>query len=52
MIYCSRIEDYVFQDEKCINCIFYNKETDSCDYEEFHPGINKKFINKIKNEKN
>jgi hypothetical protein len=39
MIYCSRIEDYVFQEEKCIGCIFYDKETDSCDYEELHSGL-------------
>jgi len=39
MIYCSRIEDYVFQEEKCIGCIFYDKETDSCDYEVFRPGL-------------
>jgi hypothetical protein len=41
MIYCERVENYVEQDEKCINCIFYETEKDDCTYELFYPGLKK-----------
>lgn len=39
MIYCEKIHDYVEQEEKCLTCIFYKKEEDSCTYEDWHPGL-------------
>jgi len=39
MIYCEKINDYVEQKEKCLSCIFYNFDEDTCTYEEWHPGL-------------
>jgi len=41
MIYCVKIRDYIEQDEKCINCIFYLYDEDTCDWENWHPGLKK-----------
>jgi hypothetical protein len=41
MIYCGYIRNYINQEDKCINCILYNEEEDSCDYELFNPGLKK-----------
>jgi hypothetical protein len=41
MIYCKKIENYVDQDEKCDACIFYLIKEDSCDWENWHPGLKK-----------
>lgn len=46
MIYCDKIEDYVDQNEKCINCIFYKKQKDICDYDKWHPGLKQKNDNR------
>ena len=41
MIYCERINEYVDQEEKCIACIFYLPNEDTCDWENWHPGLKK-----------
>lgn len=41
MIYCDKIQDYVEQEEVCIHCIFYNYDTDTCEYEDWYPGLKK-----------
>lgn len=41
MIYCDKIKDYVDQEERCFNCIFYKIIEDTCDYENWHPGLKK-----------
>jgi len=41
MIYCGKIKDYISQKEKCILCIFYDKNEDSCWHEEWYPGLEK-----------
>jgi len=42
MIYCDKRQEYVHQDEECMCCTFYNRNTDSCWYEEWIPGLLKK----------
>ena len=39
MIYCERVNNYVFQEEKCLGCIFYEEDEDSCFYPEWIPGL-------------
>jgi len=39
MIYCEKINNYVDQNEKCLICIFYKKNEDSCFYSEWYPGL-------------
>jgi hypothetical protein len=45
-IYCSKIEDYVDQETKCMKCIFYKKDEDSCFYPEWIPGLKKENLEK------
>ena len=39
MIYCSKINDYVEQEKRCIHCIFYLTEEDTCNYDKWMPGM-------------
>jgi hypothetical protein len=39
VIYCSKINDYVDQETKCMKCIFYKVDEDSCTFEEWKPGL-------------
>ncbi len=39
MIYCDKRQEYVHQNEECINCIFYNRNEDFCKYEDWIPGL-------------
>lgn len=39
MIYCDKRQEYVHQDQKCDNCIFYNLKEDSCEYYLWIPGL-------------
>lgn len=49
MIYCEKENgNYVDQNEKCLTCIFYDKETDSCNYEEWNPGLIQKKLYRSK----
>jgi len=41
MIYCSLINCYVDQEKKCMLCTFYKVDEDSCDYENWYPGLKK-----------
>ena len=41
MIYCEQRNDYVEQDKKCVKCIFYKLEEDSCFYPDWYPGLKK-----------
>jgi len=34
MIYCSLIDAYIRQDDKCINCEYYDELNDDCTKEE------------------
>ena len=42
MIYCDKIQDYVDQQEKCIECIFYKIDEDSCFHPDWKPGLTQK----------
>jgi hypothetical protein len=49
MIYCQKINDYVDQETKCMQCIFYKRDEDSCFYPEWKPGLKKgRDLDKIK----
>jgi hypothetical protein len=48
MIHCPKRQEYIYQDEECMHCIFYDRVTDSCDYEDWIPGL----IQKIYDESN
>jgi len=50
MIYCEKEKgNYVDQNKKCMKCIFYKRDEDSCFYPEWVPGLIQKEKNEEKN---